>query len=60
MFFIFLTCMSNFVTNKYYLLFDLLTYFLFMILNYKNLKFKYLIDNVVINFWSSENQVYYM
>ena len=49
MFFIFLTRMSNFVPNKCYLLFDLLKYFLFKILDYKNLKFKYLIDDIVIN-----------
>ena len=29
-----------------------ITYFSFIILDYKNLKFKHLIDNVVINFWS--------
>ena len=42
--------MSNFMPNKCYLLFNLLTYFLFMILDYKNLKFKYLIDDIIINF----------
>ena len=38
MFFTFLTHMSNFMLIGYYLLFDL-TYFLCIILDYKNLKF---------------------
>ena len=38
-----------------YLLFHAETYFLCIILNYKNLKFKYLIDNIYIYLWSSWN-----
>ena len=40
--------MSNFVLIGYYLLFDLFTYFLCIILDYKNLKFKHLIDDIII------------
>ena len=40
-----------------YLLFHAETYFLCIILNYKNLKFKYLIDNIFIDFWSFGNFV---
>ena len=36
--------------NQIYLLFHAETYFLCIILNYKNLKFKYLIDNIFIDF----------
>ena len=36
-------------------LFDLKTYFLYIILYYKNLKLKYLIDNIAIDLWSSRN-----
>ena len=35
---------------KYYLLFNLKTYFLYIILHYKNLKFKHLINSIIINF----------
>ena len=34
----FLTCISNFIQIRYYLLFDQLTYFLYTTLDYKNLK----------------------
>ena len=40
--------MSNFVLIGYYLLFDLFTYFLCIILDYKILKFKHLIDDIII------------
>ena len=50
MFLMFLTCISNFVSIEYYLLFNPLTYFLCIILNYKNLKFKNLIDDITIDF----------
>ena len=35
--------------------FNPLTYFLCIIVNYKKLKFKHLIDDIVINNWSFEN-----
>ena len=38
MFLMFLTYVSNFVQNEYYLLFDQLTYFLYTTLDHKNLK----------------------
>ena len=46
MFFMSLTRMSNFVSIECYLLFDLYTYFVCIILDYKNLKFKHLIDDI--------------
>ena len=49
--------MSNFMSIGCYLLLDPLIYFLCIILNYKNLKFKHLIDNMVIDLWSFENFV---
>ena len=47
--------MSNSVQIKYNLLFDQQTYFLCITLDQKNLKFKYLIDDIIIDFWSSWN-----
>ena len=41
--------MSNFVTIKYYLPYDLLDYILCIILNYKDLPFKLFIDDIVID-----------
>ena len=38
-----------------YLLFNSYTYSLHITLDYKNLKFKYLIDDIVIEFWSIRN-----
>ena len=38
----------------YYILFNLLNYY-FMYLDYKNLKFKYLINDIDINIWSFQN-----
>jgi len=35
---------------RYYLLFDPLTHFLCIILNYKNLNFKNLFDDIVVDF----------
>ena len=55
MIFIFLTRMSNFIVIGFYLLFDPSTYFLWIILDYKILKYKYLIDDIVIDFWFSGN-----
>ena len=46
----FLTLISNFMSIEYYLLFDPKTYFLCIILDYKNLKFKYSIVDIAINF----------
>ena len=51
----FLRLMLNSMSIRYYLLFDTKTYFLCIILDYKNLKFKYLIDDIAINFLSSIN-----
>ena len=34
---------------EYYLLYDLYTYILFVILNYKNLQFKQFIDDITID-----------
>ena len=44
--------MSNFMSIGCYLLFDPLTYFLLIILEYKNLKVKHLIDDIVKDFLS--------
>ena len=49
MIYMFLTLISNFVSIKCYLLFSSKTYFLYIILNYKNLKFKFLIDDLIID-----------
>ena len=49
MFFIFLTHMLFTIWS--------ISLFLCIILNYKNLKFKYLIDDICINLWSFENFV---
>ena len=49
MFFMLLICMSNFMSIEYYLLYDLYTYILFVILNYKNLQFKQFIDDITID-----------
>ena len=50
MFFILLLHMSNFMLIGYYLLCDLKTYILCIILNYKNLQFKQFIDDRAIDF----------
>ena len=47
----------NFVLIKFYLPFDPLNYFLYIILDYKYLKFKHLIDDILINLWHFENFV---
>ena len=49
MFFMFLIYMSNFVSIRYYLLYDLEVYILYIILNYKNLQFKLFIDDIAID-----------
>ena len=49
MIYMFLTFISNFVLIKYYLLCNPKTYFLYIILYYKNLKFKHLIDELIID-----------
>ena len=41
--------MSNFVSIGYYLLYDLKTYNLYIILNHKNLQFKQFIDHIIID-----------
>ena len=51
----FLAHMSIFVQIRCYLLFDQLTYALCIILDYENLKFKHLIDDIAIDIWSSWN-----
>ena len=49
MFFTLLIHMSNFVSIKYYLLYDLQAQILYIILNYKNLQFKQFIDDIAID-----------
>ena len=50
MFFMFLTHMSNFISiGCYYLIYKLI--FLYIILDYKNFKFKHLINDITINFF---------
>ena len=44
-----LTCRSNFIQIGYYLLFNQKNYFLYTILDYKNLKFKYLNGDIAID-----------
>ena len=44
--------MSNFMSIECCLLFNPLTYFLLIILEYKNLKVKHLIDDIVKDFLS--------
>ena len=51
MFLMFLTYMSNFMSNRYYLLFDQYNYLLSIILDNRSLKFKHLIDDIVIDLW---------
>ena len=41
--------MSNFMSIRYYFLYNLYAYILYIILNYKNLKFKKFIDNIAID-----------
>ena len=56
MFFMSLThSISNLMLIRCYLLFDLYTYFLYIILYHKNLKFKYLINDITSNLWSFGN-----
>ena len=50
-----LTRKSNFVPIRCYLPFDPYIYFLCIILDYKNLKYKYLIDDMVLDLWPSIN-----
>ena len=50
MLFTLLIHMSRFVSFKYYLLYNLETYILCIILNYKNLQFKQFIDDITIDF----------
>jgi len=52
-----LTCRSNFIQIGYYLLFNQKNYFLYTILDYKNLKFKYLNGDIAIDLWFSWNFV---
>ena len=51
MFLMFLTYMSNFMPIRYYLLFDQYNYLLSIILDNRSLKFKHLIDDIVIDVW---------
>ena len=50
MFLMFLTCISNSIRIEYYLLFDQYTYFLYTILDHKNLKFQHLFEEIAIDF----------
>ena len=45
----------NSVSIEYYLLYDLLSYILCKILNYKNLQFKQFINNIAIDLYVSRN-----
>ena len=48
--------MLNYVPIGYYFtIWSLNLFFLYIILNYKNLKFKHLIDEITIDFWHSGN-----
>ena len=49
--------MSNVLSIECYLLFDPWTYFLCIILDYKNSKFKHLIDDITIDLWYTWNFV---
>ena len=49
MFFIFLAHMPGFVIIRYYLLYDAENYFLYIILKYKNLRVKQLIDGIIVD-----------
>ena len=49
MFFNLLIHMSNFVSIRYYLPYDLYSYILHIILNYKKLQFKQFINDIVID-----------
>ena len=57
MFFIFLTINTHVKCHTNLILFtiQLRNLFLCIILNYKNLKFEHLIDDIVIDFWFSKN-----
>ena len=50
MFFMLLINMPNFLSIENYLLCDLKVYILCITLNYKNLQFKKIIDDITINF----------
>ena len=56
-FFMFLTHISNSVQIRYVINYSINTLFLCINLDHKNLKFKNLIDDITINFWSSWNFV---
>ena len=47
----FLKHISNFISIRFYLLFNPWTYFLCIILDYKNSKFKHFINDIVIDLW---------
>ena len=49
MFFTLFMHVLNYVSIKYYLLYDLLSYILCKILNYKNLQFKQFINDIAID-----------
>ena len=53
----FLTHISNSVQIRYVINYSINTLFLCINLDHKNLKFKNLIDDITINFWSSWNFV---
>ena len=55
MFFMFTNTYVKFHINHMLFIIRFLIYFLCIILDYKNLKFKYLINNISIDFCSSEN-----
>ena len=49
MFFMLLIYISNFMSIRYYLLYDLSAYILYIILNYKSVQFEQFIDNITID-----------
>ena len=55
MFFMLLIYISNFMSIRYYLLYDLSAYILYIILNYKSVQFEQFIDNITIDFLLSRN-----
>ena len=60
MFFMLLIHTSNFVLIRYYLLYNLYDYILCIILNYKNLQFKQIIDDIAIDFIRKKLLLFYI
>ena len=60
MFFMLLIHTSNFVLIRYYLLYNLYDYILCIILNYKNLQIKQIIDDIAIDFIRKKLLLFYI